>query len=184
MKPGPVLALPLPALLAIAALAMLGLQAAIEYRLLAPMANDAARLGEAIRTLRVGSAPPGPPDSTGTPTATAPDLKQRLDAVLGHLRGSDATAARVERLHRIADQSGVLLRKASYLDEPAPGEVGRHEIQAELAGAYPAIRQFLRELSVQDLALAVESLEFSRQPGAAGVRAQVRMVLYFRRSAP
>ena len=61
-----------------------------------------------------------------------------------------------------------------------PSEKVWGKIQADLAGAYPAIRQFLRALLAQDQAAAVDSLEFSRPPGSGGVRAQVRMTLYLR----
>ena len=74
-----------------------------------------------------------------------------------------------------------------------PGAIVRHEMTADLGGSYPAIRQFLRALLAEDQAVAVEALEFSRPGGSVGnagsagssaVRAQVRMALYSRSTAP
>jgi hypothetical protein len=81
-------------------------------------------------------------------------------------------------MHKIVDQNAVVLRKASYQNKSDTGVVLRHEIQADLSGSYPALRQFLRELTAQDEALAVESLEFSRPAGSVGIRAQVRLVMF------
>ncbi len=184
MKIDNAVALPLPVIVVLAALAMVGLQAAFEYQLLAPIARDVTRLSEEIHALRARQATARQTDASTTQRAAARDVNARLDSVVGQLQRREATAARIETVHRIADQQGVVLRKASYQVHPAPGEIGRHEIQADLAGTYPAIRQFLRELMVQDQALALESLEFGRHVGAAGVRAQVRIALYFHRPAP
>lgn len=171
MKPANLVLPPFPVLAAIAVLAMLGLQGLIEYRLLAPLAQDAVKLSEDIQHQQAQAAPTLAPRSK---------TNAQLEEILSRLPTQDATSTRIERLHQIASEHGVVLRKASYRSQAMPGNISRHEIQADLAGAYPAIRQFLRALLAQDQAAAVDSLEFSRPPGSGGVRAQVRMTLYLR----
>lgn len=172
MKTFKVVLPPFPILVALAVVAMLGLQGWVEYGLLAPLAGDNVKLSARIQQLR---------SEPATQSASPP--KARLDEILSRLQDQDATRLRIERLHKIAEENGVVLRKASYKSQTLPGDISRHEIQADLAGAYPAIRQFLRALLAQDQAVAVESLELSRPPGSSGVRAQVRLALYFRRMA-
>ena len=108
----------------------------------------------------------------------------QLDVILSRLEGEDDTKARIERLHQVAAAHGVQLRKASYKTLALAAGLSRHEVQADVAGTYPALREFLRDLLEQDPAAAFESLEFSRPPGSAGVRAQLRLGLYLRSSAP
>lgn len=169
---------PFPILVALAVVAMLGLQALLEYRLLAPQAAQVLKLTQDVKQVRAMPAPEAP---SRLRTAA------RLDDVLSRLDQQDSNDVRIERLHEIADKNGVAVRKASYQNKALPGNISRHEVQLDLAGAYPAIRQFLRAVLVQDEAAAVESLEFSRPNGgvgSAGVRAQVRLTLYSRRSTP
>lgn len=178
MKPSNMARPPFFVLVALAVVVMLGLQGLIEYRMVAPLETDAAKLYEDIQHLR------------SNPTPEAPSRLRttvRLDEILARLEKQDANDARIERLHQMADDNGVVLRKASYRNQTIAGDISRHEIQADLAGVYPAIRQFLRDLLAQDEAAAVESLEFSRphaSVGSAGVRAQVRLTLYSRRITP
>lgn len=169
--------LPLAALVALAIAFMFAAQALFETRLLAPLADDAAQLTDAIRQQRTQAAATVPQP----PTAVV-----QLEAIASRLPAQDATQARIERLHQIATRHAVVLRKVSYKDNDKDGQAlvgnrGRHGVQADIAGAYPDLRQFLRAILAQDEALAIESLEFSRPPDSKGVRAQVRMVLYFQR---
>lgn len=172
---------PFPVLVALSLVAMLGLQGFVEYGLLAPLAADTAKLGDDIQRLRTQSAFEPP---------SVPKTQAQLDDILSRLQAPDATTARIERLHQIAGEYGVVLRKASYRSQAVPGAIVRHEMTADLGGAYPAIRQFLRALLAEDQAVAVEALEFSRPGGGVGstgssaVRAQVRMALYSRSTAP
>ena len=169
---------PFPIIIALAVVAMLGLQALLEFRLLAPQAAQVLKLTQDVKRVRAmpASEAPSPPKTTA-----------RLDDILSRLDQQDSNDVRIERLHEMADTNGVAVRKASYLNKVLPGNISRHEIQLDLAGTYPAIRQFLRAVLAQDEAAAVESLEFSRPTGgvgSAGVRAQVRLTLYSRRSTP
>ncbi|MDP3651274.1 MAG: hypothetical protein Q8R67_06290 [Rhodoferax sp.] len=175
---------PFPILVALSLVAMLGLQGFVEYGLLAPLAADTAKLGDDIQGLRIKSAFEPP---------SVPKTQAQLDDILSRLHAPDATTARIERLHQIANAYGVVLRKASYQSQTVPGAIVRHEMTADLGGSYPAIRQFLRALLAEDQAVAVEALEFSRPGGSVGnagsagssaVRAQVRMALYSRSTAP
>lgn len=158
------------AAMVLAVVAMLALQAWVEYRLLPPQARQVQQLNQSVQTLRQAST---------TQPAAAP--QQRLQAVLARLATLPTNQERIQRLHALAAQSAVNVSKASYQNKSAVGDVTRHEVQADLSGSYPALRQFLRDLLAQDEALALESLEFSRPGGRAGVRAQVRLVLF---SAP
>lgn len=162
---------PFAALVALALLAMLGLQTALQSRLLAPRLAEVAQLARTLKEQQHSAhdkrAPLAPP-------------QVRLEAVLARLGLQPANQARVERLHKIAEQQAVTLRKASYLSKAQGGGILRHEIQADLGGSYPAIREFLQALLQQDDGAALESVEFSRPPGGTGVRTQVRLVLYSR----
>ena len=166
---------PFPIIIALAVVAMLGLQALLEFRLLAPQAAEVVKLTQDVKQARAMPAPEAP---------SRPKTTARLDDILSRLDQQDSNDERIERLHDMADTSGVAVRKASYQNKALPGNISRHEIQLDLAGAYPAIRQFLRAVLAQDEAAAVESLEFSRPTGGVGVRAQVRLTLYSRRSTP
>ncbi len=167
--------MPMALRVALVVACMLGLQAAFEFWLRAPLANEVLRLQEQ------GGRMPGP--ANPSEPARVPDLRARTDAVLERLETARATDARIVHLHALAVDHGVQLRKVSYVRPASAGAVGRHEIQAELAASYPAVRQYLRALLAQDPALAIESLEFSRPPGGAGVRALVRFSMYFRAAA-
>lgn len=178
MKPSNWVLPPFPILVGLAVVAMLGLQGLLEYRLLTPQATEVAKLTQDIKQGRAMPAPEAP---------SRLKTKARLDEVMARLAQQDSNAVRIERLHQMADTNGVAVRKASYQNKALPGNMLRHEIQLDLAGAYPAIRQFLRAVLAQDEAAAVESLEFSRPNGgvsSVGVRAQVRLTLYSRRSTP
>lgn len=157
--------------LTLALLVMLGLQAVLEFRLLAPLAAEMGELNRGIKTLQGKSA--AQIKSVSPPQA-------RLEEVLVRLQQQPGNQTRIERLHQTAAQHGVLLRKAGYQNQPPTNGLWRHEVQADLSGSYPAIRQFLRDALAQDDALALESLEFSRPAGSTGVRAQVRLVFFSR----
>ena len=165
---------PFPILVALAVLAMLGLQGLVEYTLFATLTADSAKLGQDIKRLQTQSTKPL-------------QITLRLDDVLSQLQDQNKISDRIRCLHKIAEENSVTLRKASYASQRMPGDILRHEIQADLAGAYPAIRQFLRALLAQDQAAAIESLEFGRLNGTAGVggvRARVRLTLYSSRITP
>ena len=164
----------LPVLVALALVAMLGLQGLIEYRLLAPLAGEVAKLSQDLQQGRTRAA-------SGSPAR--PKTALRVEEIMSQLHDQSATAERIERLHQVADQNAVVLRKAGYRSQAMQGDLWRHEIQAEIVGTYPAIRQFLRTLMAQDDAATLDLIEFSRPVGGTGVRAQLRMSLYFRRAA-
>lgn len=155
--------------IALAVLTLLALQAGLEYRLLLPLGAQVRQLSQEVQTLRQNK--PGATAQVSLPQA-------RLQAILARLEQQPIAQARIERMHKIAAQNAVLVRKASYQNKSNLGSVSRHEVQADLSGSYPAIRQFLRDLMAQDEALALESIEFSRPAGSASVRAQVRLVLF------
>ncbi len=163
----------LPVLAVLAVMALLGLQGAVEYWLMAPLKADTVKLTQEVTSLRMQQ-PSGSPLQSKT--------EARFGQILEHLEGPRITRIRVERLHALADQNNVVMRKASYRNASTPGDIDHQELQIELAGAYPSIRLFLRAVLEEDSAAAIESLEFSRPSGSGGVRAQVRMALYFRKT--
>ncbi len=160
---------PIPAFAVGLALIMLALQGWVEYQLLMPLSAQVKQLGQDIQAQR---------NSHVKPIAPVSPAHARLQDILARLAQQPADQARVERLHKIAAQHTVLVRKASYQNKSTAGSISRHEIQADLSGSYPAIRQFLRDLMAQDESLALESIELSRPAGSAGIRAQVRLVLF------
>jgi hypothetical protein len=82
-------------------------------------------------------------------------------------------------MHQLATEYNVQLKKASYQAKETPeNPIVQHEIQAELTGSYPAIRQFLHALLSQNQATALESVEVNRATGHVGVRVQVRFKFY------
>lgn len=153
----------------LALIAILCLQSLIEFQLIAPLSEEISQLSLAIKTQQgkpaVVMAPVSPPQA-------------RLAVVVERLQQQPPIGIRIERLHQIAEQSGVLIRKASYQNQLQPGEIMQNDIQADLSGSYPAIRQFLRILSATDDALAIETLEFRRAPSGNGVHAQLHLVLF------
>lgn len=164
----------LPVLVALALVAMLGLQGLLEYRLVAPLALEVTKLSQDLQQGRARSASDSP---------ARPKTALRLEEIMSQLHDQSATAQRIERLHQVADQNAVVLRKAGYRSQAMQGDLSRHEIQAEIVGTYPAIRQFLRTVLAQDDAATLDLIEFSRPVGGTGVRAQLRISLYFRRAA-
>jgi Tfp pilus assembly protein PilO len=153
----------------LALLIMLGLQALFEFQLFAPKVAEVRQLSEDIQTLQGRSA---------EQLKLVSQPQARLQEVLTRLERQPSNQVRIERMHRIADQNNVMLRKVGYQSKPQSGGLTRHEVQADLSGDYPAIRQFLRSLLSRDEALALEAIEFSRPSGNTGVRAQVRLVLF------
>ena len=109
---------PFAVLVALAVLALLGFQAFFEYRLLAPLAGDTAKLTEDIRQLR--AQPPGsrPGNITASAPIARPTTKARLEGVLARLPSQETTSTRIERIHQLASEYGVAVRKASYRQQP------------------------------------------------------------------
>lgn len=167
-------------------LAMVGVQGFVEYRMLRPITQATEKLGDDVYRLQAQAA---------SQPAAVPKTQTQLDVILAHLPMQGATTERVERMHLLADQNGVVVRKASYPAPTKPSAIVRQEMTADLGGTYPAIRQFLRAVLLEDQALAVESVEFSRLNGGGvtsvssgvgtvPVRAQVRFALYSRAASP
>lgn len=168
---------PLHFLVASVLIAILGVHGLIEYRLLAPRAAESESLREDIRLLRTH--PPTWSAIHSPPLGTATD---ELEGVLSHLSDHVSNRMRVERMHRIATEHGVAMQKGNYRIAGQGHAIGRLEIQAELVGPYPAVRQFLRELQKHDEAAAIQLIEFYRRPASTGVLAQVHAVLFFSRN--
>ena len=175
--------------LVLAGLAMLGLQSFVEFGMLRPITQATEKLSDEVRRLQT---------RTASQTAAVPKTQTQLDDVLARLPMSRLTTERIARMHQLANQHGVVVRKASYpkpTASTAPGTIARQEMIADLGGTYPVIRQFLRAVLLDDPALAMEAVELSRLTGGgvtgvsngAGtvpVRAQVRFALYMRASSP
>ncbi len=167
--------LPLPALVALALAAMVGVQYLAELYVMTPLAEDTVRLK------KLATSRPGLFAKQSTVKST---VTNRLEEILSRLGQQKSTAVRIEKLHQIAEDNAVVIRKAGYRNVAMPGGITRHEMQAELAGSYPDIRRFLRALLAQDEAIAVDAIEFNRPPGIVGVHTQVRLTLYLRQGTP
>ncbi|AGX87204.1 hypothetical protein [Candidatus Symbiobacter mobilis] len=131
--------------------AMVGGQWAFEHFVAQPMERSIAQAQVALESAR--AAPP---------RAAASTSQERLDAIAAHLRAQPGWRNRIAQWHLAAQRNAVLIRKAEYRSPEAVGPVGKCEVRADLAGEYPAIRQFLQDVLRQDEAAALESLAMHR----------------------
>lgn len=102
----------------------------------------------------------------------------RMDDVLLRLGQQPSIEDRIMKIHVLASEHNVLIRKAAYQKQTKPGTLFQLEIQADLNGSYPAIRQFLRAFLLQDEAAGMGSLDFTRSTAGESVQSQVRLILY------
>ena len=158
---------------------MLGLQLVFEQALIQPQAQAT----EALKT-RAQSA------QSSRTLQQRPLLAEQLEGVLARIPLQQDTNLRIHQLHQMADQNRVDIRKATYTPNAKNTTMPRHEMAMELAGTYPDIRHFLRDLQAQDEAFAIDSVEFSRPNSqsmaspAGGVRARLQAALYYRTVTP
>lgn len=111
------------------------------------------------------------------------DPSQRLPAFLDVLVKQGNEQVRVLEIHRIANANSVRIRKVGYQRAWMTGDILKTEMQVELSGSYPAIRQYLRELEVKDPATAIESMSFARPMAGNEVRGQIRFMLFSKQVA-
>lgn len=170
---------PFPVVVALAVATLLALQAWFEYGVLAPLATDSLKLRKEIDDLKgkVARSRIGP---AVVENSSRQNATKQLEDALAQLETRATLDARIGYLHQFASEHGVTLRKAGYRRNRMPGGIVRHEIQTDLTGGYPAIRQFLRTLLVKDRAAALESLEFNRPTAGGSVNAQATLVLFLR----
>jgi Type II secretion system (T2SS), protein M subtype b len=105
-------------------------------------------------------------------------LKQRLNLDLDTLRQLPTVDERIDRFHQIASNHTIKIKKINYLRVNMPGDLMRTEMQAELSGSYPSIRNFLRNIEAKDPAIAIDSVAFSRDAVNAEVRVQIKFLAY------
>jgi hypothetical protein len=151
-----------------ALLSMTGMQVAFESQVMMPLASSISQASRPSHT-------PAP----ATPATPASSPKARLDDIVLRLSNQPSLDDRILKMHQLATEYNVQLKKASYQAKETPeNPIVQHEIQAELTGSYPAIRQFLHALLSQNQATALESVEVNRATGHVGVRVQVRFKFY------
>ena len=161
---------------------MLGLQIVFELALIQPQIQAT----EALKT-KAQSA------QSSRPLPKRAPLTQQLEDIQARLPLQQDTNLRIHQMHQQAEQNRVEIRKATYATSASNAKsnsLPRHEMAMELAGTYPDIRHFLRDLQAQDEAFAIDSLEFSRPNSqsmaspAGGVRARMQASLYYRLATP
>ncbi len=159
-----------------AILVMTGLQVAFEYHLMMPLSYEISQASHPSHIPHIQPTVPFTPVSSP---------KARLDDIVLRLSNQPSLDKRILKMHQLATEYNVQLKKASYQTKEAKetketpdSRIVQHEIQAELTGSYPAIRQFLYALLSQNQATALESVKVNRATGHAGVRVQVRLMLY------
>lgn len=163
--------LPALAVLAVALVAMAALQWGAERWLLAPVALANAQLAQRASAARATAI---------VAPQTGLSGREQVQLILSKLHNRELLTLRLEKLHQSAAASGVVVRKANYQIKELPGGIYRQEIQAEVGGTYLAIRSFVADMQVRDDAAALESLEIGRAPGGTTLRAQLRIVLFFK----
>jgi hypothetical protein len=94
------------------------------------------------------------------------------------LRQLPSTDERIDRFHHIASTHNIKIKRINYQRIKMPGQLIRIEMQAELSGSYPAIRNFLRGIDAKDPAIAIDGVAFSRDSANAEVKAQIKFLLY------
>ena len=107
-----------------------------------------------------------------------PASAENLDYFQGVLKRQPAEMDRILKLHQDAAKNNVRIRKSNYQKTLMPGGIMRTEMQSDVSGSYPAIRQYLRAVEANDPATAIDGISFSRPAAGAEVRAQIRFVLY------
>lgn len=88
----------------------------------------------------------------------------------------------LERMQAASEAEGLLLAKGSYQLQAGAGQgVRRYSISLPVAGTYPALRVFLRQVLRDAPNLALERVSFSRGNKEQGqVEAQLEFAAYFK----
>lgn len=91
----------------------------------------------------------------------------------------------LEKLMVLAEKNGLSLNEGEYKAIPDKGgRLLRFQMMLPVQGEYRQIRAFLSELSAEIPALALESVQFSRQNvGDAAVEARIRLALYLEQTS-
>lgn len=91
----------------------------------------------------------------------------------------------LEKLAALAEKNGLGLNEGEYRTAPDKGgRLLRFQMTLPVKGEYRQIRAFLSELSAEIPALALESVQFSRQSVAdAEVEARIRLALYLEQAS-
>jgi hypothetical protein len=109
---------------------------------------------------------------------TKSGYQEKIQEYLGILARQPNESDRVLVMHQIAEKHAVKIKSAQYARDLMDPEIRRLQINAELVGSYPNIRQFLRELAVHDLSLSWDAMSFTKNTSTQEVRLQIRFVLF------
>lgn len=159
---------------AVLALALLAFEAPFYSYAVAPALDERAKLRAQVVTA---------PRTIIAPSEPFPvDTDPRVDLVKFYAalaRPSDAPDL-LRRLHRNAEDQGLLLRQAEYHPARDPeGKLMRYQILLPAKGTYPELRRFLAKASRELPGLAIDSVNFQRQHiGDAVVEAQINLTLF------
>ena len=154
----------------------LGLPIVFWWQWLLPRQESLSGRQHDIELLRAEVRHGGETEQASSPQIQLSDLVQRLGT-------PEQLPGRVERLHDLLRDYGVVLLKAGY--KLVPGELGRYEIQLDVEGPYYGVRLFLRSMLTQDEAIALESIDLRRPPGGSGkIRAAMRWVMFVKATGP
>ena len=153
---------------------LLALPLIIEWQWMRPRAEALIGLGQRVEQLRIAAR-----STADSVQASSPE--RQLAEVMARLGPPEQLPERLERMHNLLRDYGVVLAKAAYKRVPGKdGGPGRYEIQLEVDGPYYGVRLFSRALLAQDASIALESLDLHREMGGgARIRAAMRWVMFF-----
>lgn len=160
--------------LAVGALVCLLLQMAMELVVFYPSQDSLQQLQDTLNHQVV---------KNSVSNSAKPASAESLAYFQGILNRQPADMDRILKLHQDAAKNAVRIRKSNYQKNAMPGGILRTEMQSDVSGSYPAIRQYLRNVEVNDASTAIDGITFSRPAVGAEVRAQIRFVLYAMPSA-
>lgn len=155
-------------------LSLLIIQAGIEKLIFNPVINRLSEVSIRQKTMSVKPLLDG-----HNSLNSAQSLDNFLDILIK--QGSEHT--RLLEIHRLAVVNGIHIRKVGYQRSWMTGDILKTEMQVELSGTYPDLRQYLRDIEINDLATAVESLSFTKPASGDEVRGQIGLILFSKQGA-
>jgi hypothetical protein len=158
----------------ILALGLVAFNVAFYFSTVAPAVSQASTLRAEVAMLRASIA--------SRPQETAPvhDPVADLGAFYAALARPGQIPDLLRRLHRSADDQGLVVEQGEYRPAPDPdGRLVRYQILLPARGTYPQLRRFLAQASRTLPALALEGVAFQRQQiGDEVLEAQIKFTLF------
>lgn len=159
-------------------LVLFGVAAAIEVRMLRPLAGKAVRINAEVERLRMAMAVRSQKDVEMDP---ATQLRRFHES----FPNEEDIPAVLQSLHDAAKQTGLTLDQGEYRLLPEVGSgLQRYDIVLPIKGRYGAMRKFIQSILLSNPGVALTGLTFTRQMASeADLTAQIQLGLYFRRVA-